>query len=165
MPNAEPDKKSDHKADHPGVIAPPPLIYLGFLGAGFLLDWVWPVAAHVSATPRYWLALALAGVGVVIALTAFREFRRAKTNVLPHKPTTAIITGGPFAYMRNPLYLALALFYGAVATAAGNVWALLLLAPALLVIHYGVIAREERYLEAKFGEDYLTYKKQVQRWF
>lgn len=165
MPNANPGDKPDNKPDHPGVIAPPPLIYLGFLGLGFLLEWVLPVASHVAATPRYWLASALVAVGVAIALTAFREFRRAETNVLPHKPTTAIITGGPFAYTRNPLYLALALFHGAVAIAMGNAWALLLLAPALLVIHHGVIAREERYLEAKFGEDYLAYKGRVRRWF
>jgi protein-S-isoprenylcysteine O-methyltransferase Ste14 len=155
----------DDKSDHPGVIAPPPLIYLGFLALGFLLDWFWPVTVHVPNFLRYGLALALASVGVVIALAAFREFRRAKTNVLPHKPTTAIITSGPFASMRNPLYLALALLHSAVAIAAGNAWALMLLAPALLVINYFVIAREERYLEAKFGEDYLTYKNRVSRWF
>ena len=67
--------------------------------------------------------------------------------------------------MRNPLYLALALFYGAIAIAAGNAWALMLLVPALLVINYFVIAREERYLEVKFGDDYLTYKSKVSRWF
>ncbi len=152
------------KPDHPDVIAPPPLIYLGFLGVGLLLDQVWPVAAPVAASPRYWLALALFGVGLVIALAGFREFRRAKTNVNPHKPTTAIITGGPYAYTRNPLYVALALFHGAIAIALGNVWALLLLVPALLVIRYGVIAREERYLEAKFGAEYLAYKGRVRRW-
>ena len=161
MPNHSPD----NKPDHPGVIAPPPLIYLGFLGLGFPLEWALPVASHVAASPRYWLASALAGGGVAIALTAFREFRRAETHVLPHKPTTAIIASGPFAYTRNPLYLALALFHGAVAIAAGNVWALMLLAPALLVIHHGVIAREERYLEAKFGAEYLAYKGRVRRWF
>ena len=154
----------DNKPDHANVIAPPPLIYLGFLSAGLLLDWGWPVAAPLAASPRPWLALALAGVGVVIALAAFAQFRKAKTNVQPHKPTTAIITAGPYAYTRNPLYVALALFHGAVAIAAGNVWALLLLAPALLVVRYFVIAREERYLEAKFGEEYLRYKARVRRW-
>ena len=160
MPNDSPDNKPDHA----NVIAPPPLIFLGFLGLGFLLDWLWPATAPVAIPPLRWLALAPAGIGVFIALTAFREFRRAKTNVLPHKPTSAIIIGGPFSFSRNPLYLALALFYTAVAMASGNAWAMLLLAPALLVIHYGVIAREERYLEAKFGEEYLSYKARVRRW-
>ncbi len=164
MPNHGPDNKSDDQADHPGVIAPPPLIFLSFFAAGFLLDWVWPVAAPLAASPRYWLALALAGVGVAIAIAAFGEFRKAKTHVVPHKPTTAIIVSGPFAYTRNPLYVALALFHAAIAIATGNVWALLLLAPALLVIRYGVIAREERYLEAKFGAEYLAYKGRVRRW-
>jgi protein-S-isoprenylcysteine O-methyltransferase Ste14 len=155
----------DDKPDHARVIAPPPLIYLGFLGLGFLLEWALPVASHVAASPRYWLAYGLAGGGVAIALTAFREFRRAETNVQPHKPTTAIIASGPFAYTRNPLYVALALFHGAIAIATGNVWALMLLAPALLVIHHWVIAREERYLEAKFGEEYTAYKGRVRRWY
>ncbi len=150
----------ERKQDHANVIAPPPLIYLGFLAAVYPLDRLMPVA--VSAQP--WPALALAAVGVVIALAAFNEFRKAKTHVVPHKPTTAIITGGPFAYSRNPLYVALALFHAALALAWGNGWALPLLAPALLVIRYGVIAREERYLEAKFGEEYLAYKSKVRRW-
>ena len=149
----------DNKPDHPGVIAPPPLIYLGFLGAGYLLGLAWPLTFSIP----YWPALVLAGAGVVIALAAVREFHRAKTNVVPHKPTTAIITSGPFAYSRNPLYGVLALFHLAIALVWGNLWALLLLVPALLVIRYGVIAREERYLEAKFGEEYLSYKRNVRR--
>lgn len=161
MPNAN----SGDKPDHPGVIAPPPLIYFGFLAIGYLVDQVWPLAAPLAASPRYWLALVLVGVGAVIALAAIHEFRKAKTHVLPHKPTTAIITGGPFAYSRNPLYVVLALFHMAIALALGNVWALLLLIPALLAIRYGVIAREERYLEAKFGAEYLSYKARVRRWF
>ncbi len=148
------------KPDNPGVIAPPPLIYLGFLAAGFLLGLAWPWAF----SPSYWPALVLAGVGVIVALAAVREFHRAKTHVVPHKPTTAIITSGPFAYSRNPLYMVLALFHMAIALAWGSVWALLFLVPALLVIRYGVIAREERYLEAKFGEEYLSYKGRVRRW-
>ena len=157
--------KTAEKPDHPGVIAPPPLIYAGFLGLGFALDWLLPVAPHLAASPRYWLALALAGVGIVIALGAVREFHKAKTNVRPHKPTTAIVTSGPYAYTRNPLYVVLALFHAAVAIAAGNAWALMILAPALLVVHHFVIAREERYLEAKFGTEYLDYKARVRRWF
>lgn len=152
-----PNEDDDHTPDHPGVIAPPPLIYLGFLGLGFVLDWFRPVLSSIPPSPRRWLAVILIAAGVVIALAAFREFRRAKTNVLPHKTTTAIITSGPFAITRNPLYVALTLFYGAVAMAAGNIWALVLLVPALVVIRYGVIAREERYLEAKFGEEYLGH--------
>ncbi len=148
------------KSDHPGVIAPPPLIYLGFLGAAYLLGLAWPL----TISPLYWPALVLIGVDVIIALVAVREFHRAKTHVVPHKPTTAIITSGPFAYSRNPLYMVLALFHVAIALSWGNGWALLLLIPALLVIRYGVIAREERYLEAKFGAEYLAYKGRVRRW-
>ena len=159
-----PNKPSEDQRDNPGVIAPPPLIFLGFLVAGFALDWAWP-AAMLPEAPRYALGAALAAAGIAVAIAAIRLFRAADTNVVPHKPTTAILTAGPFAYSRNPLYLALSAFHAAIAIAADNSWALALLAPALVVVRYGVIAREERYLEAKFGDEYRAYKAGVRRWF
>ena len=158
-----PNDPSEDQRDNPGVIAPPPLIILGFLAAGFALDWAWP-AAMLPEAPRYALGLVFAAAGIAVAVAASRQFRAAGTNAMPHKPTTAILTTGPFAYSRNPLYLSLSTFHAAIAVAADNPWALALLAPALVVIRYGVIAREERYLEAKFGDEYRAYKTRVRRW-
>ena len=90
--------------------------------------------------------------------------RRAQTPVDPYSPSTAIVVEGPYRYTRNPLYLALTLFYLALASIVNSVWPLLLLPLVLLVIQRGVIAREERYLEQKFGEQYLRYKSRVRRW-
>ena len=154
---------SEDRRDNPGVIAPPPLIILGFLAAGFALDWAWP-AEMLPEVPRYALGAAFATAGIAVAVAASRLFRAAGTEVMPHKPTTAIITAGPYAYSRNPLYLSLSAFHVAIAVAADNPWALALLAPALVVIRYGVIAREERYLEAKFGDEFRAYKARVRRW-
>lgn len=156
------EERNQH--DVPGVIARPPLIYLGFLIAGFALDFIWPVAV-LPAGVQYVAGIGLIVVGVVIFASAIREFRRAGTSFRTHEPDTAIITGGPFRFSRNPIYLGFGLFFAGIAVAADNLWALALLLPVLIVIHYGVIAREERYLEAKFGEAYLGYKASVRRWF
>ena len=149
--------------DCPGVIAPPPIIYLGFLGLGLGLDYVWP-AATLPGTGQFAAGLALIFPGVVIIALAIRRLRKAGTNVEPHKPTTALVTTGPFRLSRNPIYLSLSLIHAGIGIAADNPWILGLLVPALAVIRYGVIAREERYLEGKFGAAYLAYKASVRRW-
>jgi protein-S-isoprenylcysteine O-methyltransferase Ste14 len=149
--------------DTAGIIAPPPLIYLGALAAGLLLDRRYPLAF----LPRGWelpLGALLIALGVLCAVTALLAMRRAGTAVNPYQPTTAIVTNGPYRYTRNPLYLALALFYAGIASFANALWAMALLPVALAVIYYGVIRREEKYLERKFGADYLHYKSAVRRW-
>ena len=90
--------------------------------------------------------------------------RQADTPTSPYKPVQRIATEGPFRYTRNPGYLAMTLIYAGIASLANELWATLLLPVALLVIQRGVIEREERYLEGKFGEEYLSYKAQVRRW-
>ena len=107
---------------------------------------------------------ALFAIGGVIAGTAIRQFRRAGTDFKTHRPSTAIVTGGLYRHSRNPIYIALALAYAGIAVAADGLWAMALLVPTLVVVHHGVIAREERYLEGKFGDEYLRYKASVRRW-
>jgi protein-S-isoprenylcysteine O-methyltransferase Ste14 len=154
------------RRDVAGVIAPPPLIYLGFLLAGLVLNWIWPSWPSDAAAPafRYGLGGVLVAAGLAIAAAGIRQFRRAGTEVRPHRPSTALVTGGVFRFSRNPLYLSLTSVYLGVALAAGSVWALGLLAPALGLMRYGVIAREETYLERKFGDAYRDYKRTVRRW-
>ena len=89
---------------------------------------------------------------------------RAGTNVLPSRPALAIVTHGPFRFSRNPIYVANVFVYIGLSFLFNAVWPLLLLLPMLWVIYWGIIQREERYLENKFGEIYLTYKDKVPRW-
>jgi protein-S-isoprenylcysteine O-methyltransferase Ste14 len=89
---------------------------------------------------------------------------RSGTNVIPNQPTLAIVTDGPFRYTRNPLYIGATLAYTGLALIFNSFWPLLLLPALLMVIHWGVVRREERYLEAKFGTLYLAYKDRVPRW-
>lgn len=147
--------------DVPGVVAPPPLIYLNGLIGGLLLDRIVPVVF----VPGYPIAGAvLAGLGVILMALGIREFKRTKTEYLPYKPTARIISSGPFRFTRNPLYLSMSLIYAGLAIAFASAWALVLFIPVLATIRYGVIGREERYLERKFGAEYLGYKNSVRRW-
>lgn len=91
--------------------------------------------------------------------------KQAGTNVNPTLPTTALVTKGPYLISRNPLYLGLAMLYAGIALLSNLFWAILLLPIVLRIVNQGVIAREERYLENKFGEQYISYKERVPRWF
>jgi len=154
---------SAEPADTAGVIVPPPLIYLAGLIVAFGLDWLWPVALLPDAL-QYVVGALLTGAGLLTVVRVFRRFRAAGTNIEPFKPTNAIVTDGLFAYSRNPVYVAMTGVALGIAAAADNAWVLPMLVPTLVVMRYGVIAREERYLESKFGDDYRRYKASVRRW-
>ena len=154
---------NDADKDNPEVIVMPPLIYLVFLLVGLALDYLWPVAVLPSGI-QYIAGFAFATLSGIIVVFALLQFRKAHTNFSPLKPTTSLITGGPFRFSRNPSYLSLSLLYVGIGIAADNLWVLGLLVPTLALMHYGVIFREERYLERKFGEEYLRYKASVRRW-
>ncbi|HDS1779849.1 TPA: isoprenylcysteine carboxylmethyltransferase family protein [Pseudomonas putida] len=115
-----------------------------------------------------WLLVAtgalLFAAGAVMMLAAAGLFRRLGTNIPPSRPTTLIATTGPYRWTRNPMYLGMALVYAGIAVCFDGAIALALLPLVLIVIQRQVIAREERYLEAKFGDDYRRYKAKVRRW-
>ena len=150
-------------ADSPGVVAPPPLIYGVPLAAGLYMNRADPFPIIPEQYAR-WIGVALLAVAVVMGVSAFAQFWRKHTAVMPYRPTTAIIQSGPFRITRNPLYLSLAIGYIGIAMLMNAAWPLLLLPLVLLVMHRGVILREERYLEQKFGDEYNSYKMRVRRW-
>ena len=155
---------SHSEADAAGVIAIPPVIYLAFLGIGIALDLLFPIPLLPDSV-QYRAGFAVIAVGGCIMPFVLRQFYKAGTNFDPRKATTAVITGGPYRFSRNPSYVSLSLLYVGVGIAADSIWILGLLASTLTVMHYGVICREERYLENKFDEEYLRYKRRVRRWF
>jgi protein-S-isoprenylcysteine O-methyltransferase Ste14 len=155
MPSDEQDKA--------GIVAPPPLIYLGTMGFGLLLNRRFPIAflPRRIASNLGWPLLS----GGVLLIGWFEwAMRQAGTSANPYKPVSHMVTEGPFRYTRNPAYLSMTMIYTGIAVLANALWAILLLPIALLVIQRGVIEREESYLERKFGEEYLSYKAQVRRW-
>jgi protein-S-isoprenylcysteine O-methyltransferase Ste14 len=149
--------------DNAGVVAPPPLIYLGPLVLGLLLNRKFPVPFLPRKMART-LGWTLLGGGVLLLGWFEWAIRHAGTPANPYKPVSHVVTEGPFRYTRNPGYLSMAMIYTGVAGLANALWAILLLPVALSVIRRGVIEREERYLEGKFGEEYLRYKARVRRW-
>ena len=163
-PNDAPNNATgDAQDDSPGVITIPPFIYLFFLALGIALEFFFPFAI-LSGAVRYSVGFALIVVSFVLLRSVLGRFRAAGTNLDVRKPTTAIISDGPYRFSRNPAYLSMALLYAGIGIAADSVWIIGLLLPTLVVMHFGVIVREERYLEAKFGEEYLRYKRSVRRW-
>lgn len=153
-----PDRK-----DTAGVIAPPPLVFAVFLLGGILVG----RAFRYQLIPQpFALAIggALAIFAVMLFLWALLSFRRAATPMVPYMPTSSIIDSGPFALTRNPVYLAMAILYIGLTFLVNTPWPLLLLPFVLVVMQRGVIEREERYLERKFGNEYLSYKARVRRW-
>ncbi|SRR6266496_57912 len=153
--------------DNPGVIAPPPLIYVIPLLLGLILHVLYPVrlVRYLPRLVRGFLGGSLVAFALTFTTIAFRTMRRANTNVNPTKPTTSLVVEGPFQVTRNPLYLSLTLFYAGITILVNSLWTALMLPAILVVMRKGVIDREERYLERKFGEHYLHYKANVRRWF
>lgn len=149
--------------DSSGVIAPPPLIYLVPLVIGLFLHWVTPIRFFPS-TFQSIVGLPLIGIGIFLIIWAVRVFKHTGTDISVSKPTIAIVAEGPYRFTRNPMYLSMTLAYLGVVISLNALWPLLLLPGVLLVMQLGVISREERYLEKKFGQQYLHYKGRVRRW-
>jgi len=153
--------------DIPRVVAPPPLIALATFLLGLVLDWFLPffmLREIFSFWTRLIIGAVLIALGMATAGFGWRGFVQAGTNVEPWKPTLILVTGGIFGLMRNPMYVGLMLLLGGLAVALASDWMIILLIPAALILHLGVVKREERYLEAKFGETYHAYMNRVPRY-
>jgi protein-S-isoprenylcysteine O-methyltransferase Ste14 len=152
------------RADTAQVIVLPPLLFLGTIALAALLEAVVPFPLPLSPGVAYGLGALLVLGGLALLLLGARRFSAAGTNIPPTLPTTALVVTGPYRWSRNPLYLAMLLIYAGLGIAALSSWALLLAVPLVLVLNYGVIIREEAYLERKFGGDYRAYRARVRRW-
>jgi protein-S-isoprenylcysteine O-methyltransferase Ste14 len=162
-PNDTTDRADVTPPDRAGVVAPPPLIFLAGLAIGFALEALLPGSSAPGAV-RWILGGLLLLAGLTLLASFNTLFNRHDTAVEPWKPTTAIVTTGPYRFTRNPAYLGMALVYVGIALLASALWVLLPLPVVLAVIDNGVIKREERYLERKFGDEYVAYRRGVRRW-
>jgi protein-S-isoprenylcysteine O-methyltransferase Ste14 len=156
-------RSTQSPSDVPNVLILPPLLYVLALAVGFLVQWLAP-RAIVSSNAGYWIGGILLVSGVFLAIWGRRVMERAGTNVNPTLPSTALVATGPFLFSRNPLYVALTLIYVGLALLANALWVLVLIVPVLLILHYGVVRREERYLEARFADAYREYRSRVRRY-
>jgi protein-S-isoprenylcysteine O-methyltransferase Ste14 len=145
----------------------PPVVYLSGLLIGSLLDYLFPLAAQASrlSTLGWVPGACLAGAGLAIALLGITNFTRANTPVQSVKPVEKLVTTGIHAWSRNPIYVGLMMMYLGFSLLLESPWALLAIIPIMLVVRFVVIAREERYLQNRFGKEFDDYRKQVRRWF
>jgi protein-S-isoprenylcysteine O-methyltransferase Ste14 len=133
--------------------------------AATVLEAIAPLALFSAyANVRFVVGALLVLGGFVMIGLGTRRFVAAGTNIPPNLPTTALVVDGIYGWTRNPLYLGSTLVYVGLSVAAGSLWAILLLVPLLWMMNVGVIAREQQYLERKFGDAYRDYKARVRRW-
>lgn len=140
----------------------PPLVYLGSIGLGLLVHFFWP-AQFLPASISVPIGVMLVVGAVALFISSARTFKKAGTPVPGNQPTTTIVRAGPYGFSRNPIYLAFTLFQLGLAAWVNSVGMLVALFPALALMAV-VIAREERYLEARFPSEYPQYKREVRRW-
>ena len=151
--------------DTAGVIAPPPLIFLAAAALGLGADWLLAIPPlGLPLLLRWALAAVMFAGGLAIGLSAIRSFREAGTPPEPWEPTRAFVARGPYRFTRNPMYLGMALGLIAIGLAANSIGVLLMVPVTILVMNAGVIAREERYMSARFGAPYLEWKARTRRW-
>ncbi|HSG34810.1 MAG TPA: isoprenylcysteine carboxylmethyltransferase family protein [Sphingomonadaceae bacterium] len=144
---------------------PPPFVYLGFLLLGKLADRLAGFSLPLGQPVRIAAVAILVTLGLLVVAAALFRFRQAGTDPEPWKTSSTIVRRGIYRVTRNPMYLGMALAYLGLALGLASPAALALFPVVIWVIRTQVIAREERYLEAKFGGDYLSYKADVRRWF
>ena len=155
------------ESDSPQVRIPPPMLLVVCLVVGWVLDWAraWPV---LSATrwygPRVALSSALILLGLGLMVYCAHLFKRAQTRIEPWRPTSCIITNGPYRYSRNPIYLGFIITGVGIAFAFNSCWILWSVLAFVLIANKLVIEREEKYLEEKFGESYSNYRRETRRW-
>jgi protein-S-isoprenylcysteine O-methyltransferase Ste14 len=150
-----------------GVIVPPPLIALAVVVLGLLIDWVAPayvLMLLLSMGTRILLGVLLIAPGAVLIIRANLDFRALNTPPQPSRPTTALVTGGIFQRLRNPMYAGGLLVLAGLSILLASDWMMVLTILSAPVLHYGVVRREERYLAAKFGDAYSRYQAAVPRY-
>jgi protein-S-isoprenylcysteine O-methyltransferase Ste14 len=149
-----------------GVIGRPILFVPATLLAGLVLDRLLslPFAVAEFGGLRWLVAGFLILICVALFAAGVRNFSRAETPLPTNQPARVLVTTGIHRWTRNPVYLGLLLIYVGIGIAAQSPWSLLLALPLALVIHYGVVKREEAYLERRFGDAYRDYKGRVRRW-
>jgi protein-S-isoprenylcysteine O-methyltransferase Ste14 len=154
----------DTSQDSAGVMVPPPLIYAVPLLLGLYLHAKSPLPFLPRQRRAVLSSLLLIGGALTLVSLTFRAMKQADTPVNPRQPVTTLLVDGPFRISRNPIYLSLTMLYTGIAMLVNTLWPMLFLPLVLLLINRVVIDREERYLERKFGRQYVDYKARVRRW-
>ena len=149
-------------AETPNRIPWPPLIYATAVIAGLLANWVFPALLPTSLV---WPGFALLAAGLALDVWAMWTMFSARTNILPHRAADSLVTSGPFAFMRNPIYVGNTIATTGLGMALQNGWLLAAAAAAAVFTHQLAVVREEAHLKAKFGKAWDEYAARVKRWW
>ena len=149
--------------DNAHVIIRPPIAWGLAVIAGLGLNWLVP-ARFLAAAPASWIGGVVFVLALMLLVWAAATITRSGSNVPTNRPVTTIVESGPYRFTRNPIYLGMMLGLVGLALAFDDLWLLAMLVPFALVIRFGVVAREEAYLERKFGDVYRRYRARVRRW-
>ncbi|TNF86546.1 MAG: isoprenylcysteine carboxylmethyltransferase family protein [Gammaproteobacteria bacterium] len=147
----------------PGLKFPPALLALAAIGCAWLADQVRPLPIAASDGLRL-AGITIIALAVLLALIALVQFIRASTHVEPWRPTTKVIRTGVFRFSRNPIYLSFCIATVGIGLLLNSWWVVASVTVIKPLLEHFVISREEAYLEKKYGEHYLEYKRQVRRW-
>ena len=147
----------------PGLRFPPPLLPLILIADSWLLESVIPLPIRGNDT-LWQPGTVLLAIAVAIAVISMLQFFKAKTQIEPWQPSSSIIQSGLFRYSRNPIYLSFCIATLATGLLLDSWWPVITLPVLVLLLQALVIRKEEAYLEAKFGETYLDYRRRVRRW-
>jgi protein-S-isoprenylcysteine O-methyltransferase Ste14 len=152
----------EQNTDHAQVLAPPPMIFVGYLIGALLLNWLLPFSAQT-------IPLRIVGgfallAGIVSAGSAIFQMRKLHISPDPRQPVSALVTSGPYRFTRNPIYLGFFLIYLGFTLLDGTLWGLIASPFLLWTITQSVIHAEETYLDGKFGASYKEYRSHVRRW-
>jgi protein-S-isoprenylcysteine O-methyltransferase Ste14 len=137
------------------------------IGAPLIAGWVatasWgdPLELGAWRVPLAWALLLFFAVWNGWSLWLFGRHR---TGLLPGQATESMIEEGPYGVSRNPLYVGLLALYLALALLVPTVWGLVLFPVAVLLVLWGAILPEERFLRERFGAPYDEYTRRVRRW-
>lgn len=153
----------DDKPDTAQVVIRPPIALVLAIIVGLGLDQVIPLGFLPPSSPL-WLGMVVFFLGLALLIWAAVTIMKAGSNVPTNQPTTAIVESGPYRFSRNPIYLGMFVGLIGLAVAFNTLWLLIMLVPFALLIRFGVVAREETYLERKFGDAYRSYGERVRRW-
>lgn len=152
--------------DSPGVRFPPPFVFVGCFLAGMAVHRLFPM----PIAPTRWhvvsegAGLILVIAGLLLVLSALMLFVRAHTSIMPHGEATLLVDRGVYRITRNPMYSGLALLHAGLALLINQLWPLLLLPVAVMLMQRYIIAREEAYLSRRFGAAYDAFRRRVPRW-
>jgi protein-S-isoprenylcysteine O-methyltransferase Ste14 len=169
--STDPVAQEENDAGTAGVIARPPLLFLASLLLGFVSDHLLPLPMLFPVSRSglvHWISATIGGslilIGIAFFAAGIRNFASRATPVPTNEPTRALVSTGIHGWSRNPIYLGMFLVYVGIGIVVRSPWVLILALPLAITIRYGVVAREEAYLERRFGDAYRDYKARVRRW-